>query len=215
MTNFDPQSLRQRLTDPAIDGLWLREQLMPRWEDGSGARPIVPPPDAPPARSSAVLILLYQHAGSVQLPLTVRPTSLRTHSGEIALPGGSYDDTDADLSYTAVRETWEELGVPPDAVTLWGALSPVWIPITNFQITPYVGWAEQRPDFAPAPSEVAEVVEAPLELLLQPDTIRSEYRERRGAQMYIPYFAVGAHKVWGATSLVLAELVGKLRDAGT
>ena len=204
-------NLRARLVDPAIDGLWLREQLMPRWEDGSGARPIAPPPDAPPSRIGAVLVLLYPVDGAVYLPLTVRPASLRTHSGEISLPGGSYDATDADLRETALREAWEELGVPPADVTIWTELTPVWIPVSNFRITPFVGWAERRPPFVPAPEEVAELVEAPLELLAEPATIQSEYRERRGAQMFIPFFAVGEHKVWGATSLVLAEVVGKLR----
>lgn len=211
MMRFAPENLRHRVTDPTVDGLWLREQLMPRWGNGGASRPIAPPPDAPPARIGAVLVLLYPVDGAVYLPLTVRTASLRTHSGEISLPGGGADSSDADLAATALREAWEELGVPPEAVTLWGALTQVWIPVSNFQITPFVGWAAQRPALVPAPDEVAELVEAPLELLLDPNTIRSEYRERRGDQMYIPYFAVGEHKVWGATSLVLAEMVGKLR----
>jgi 8-oxo-dGTP pyrophosphatase MutT (NUDIX family) len=156
------------------------------------------------------LLLLYPHNDTLYLPLTVRTAALRNHSGEVSLPGGRYDETDGELSQTALREAWEELGIPPADVTLWTPLTPVWIPVSNFQITPYVGWSDQRPDFASAPAEVAELIEVPLELLRQPTTIRSEIRELRGNPMYIPYFAVGEHKVWGATALVLAEVIGKL-----
>lgn len=208
--DVEPEMIRQRLSDPTVDGLWLRERLMPRWTDGSEGRPIAPPADAPPPRIGAVLLLLYPHNDAVYLPLTLRTAALRTHSGEISLPGGRYDDADGDLSQTALREAWEELGITQNAVTLWAALTPVWIPVSNFQITPFVGWSEQRPSFASAPDEVAELIEAPLQLLLHADTIRSEMRELRGNLMYVPFFALGEHKVWGATALVLAEVVGKL-----
>lgn len=210
--DFDREQLRQRLIDPANDGLWLRERLMPRWLDGSASRPSMPPPGAPTPRLGAVLVLLYPQHDAVYLPLTVRASALRHHSGEISLPGGGYDETDGDLQHTALREAWEELSIPPDAVTIWTALTPVWIPVSNFQITPFVGWTDRRPTFVSAQAEVAEVIEAPLRLLMEPEIIHSETRERRGAAMYIPYFAVNGHQVWGATALVLAEVVGRLLD---
>jgi 8-oxo-dGTP pyrophosphatase MutT (NUDIX family) len=203
--------LRQRLTDPTNDGLWLREQVMPRFADSHAARPAAPPPGAPPPRPGAVLVLLYPYASAIHLPLTVRTSALRNHSGEVSLPGGHHDLADNDLSMTALREAWEELAIPPDMVQIWTALTPVWIPVSNFQITPFVGWADQRPDFVLAPDEVAELIEIRLDILLQPTIIQSEERMIRGTCMHIPYFALGTHKVWGATALVLAELAGKLR----
>lgn len=211
--NISPDILKQRLTDPAIDGLWMREQLMPRFANGDiRARPIAPPPGAPPARLGAVLALLYLHENRVYVPLTVRTAALRNHSGEVSLPGGSFDKDDVELSRTALREAWEELAIRPETVTLWAQLTPVWIPVSNFQITPFVGWSEQQPSFVNAAAEVAELIEAPLDLLLQPETVQQEEREIRGQRMLIPYFAIGTHKVWGATSMILAELVGKLRN---
>ncbi len=207
---LDVATIKQRLTDPRNDGLWLRERLMPRWLDGSAARPIEPPPGAPTPRQGAVLVVLYPHNGTLYLPLTVRTTALRNHSGEVSLPGGGYDATDGDLSRTALREAWEELAIPPETIQLWTSLTPIWIPVSDFQITPFVGSVAERPQFAPAPNEVAELIEAPLDAFLQPDDIQHEQRERRGQMMHIPYFAIGAHKVWGATALVLAELVGRL-----
>jgi 8-oxo-dGTP pyrophosphatase MutT (NUDIX family) len=207
---MEAETLKNMLVNPANDGLWLRERLMPRWMDGSSSRPMTPPPGAPPPRIGAVLLLLYPHNDALYLPLTVRTAALRTHSGEVSLPGGRFDEEDGSLQQTALREAWEELGIPPESVTLWTELTSVWIPVSNFQISPFVGWSAQRPSFNPSTNEVAELIETPLELLMQPETIQSEMRERHGDQMYIPYFAVGEHKVWGATSLVLAEVVGKL-----
>lgn len=209
------EEIRTRLLDPANDGLWLREQLLPRFPDGSGARPIEPPPGAPPPRLSAVLVLLYPHDGSIFLPLTVRLAALRTHSGEISLPGGRYDDQDGNLQHTALREAWEELAIPSRSVSIWTTLTPVWIPVSNYQITPWVGWSDARPAFKPAATEVAELIEAPLAELLRPDIIHRETRDLRGQGMQVPFFALGKHKVWGATSMILAELVGKLRSPET
>ena len=207
---FDAQTLKQRLMDPANDGLWLRERLMLRFLDGGAARPVAPPPGAPTPLAGAVLALLYPHNDEICLPLTARTAALRKHSGEVSLPGGRFDDEDRDLSQTALRESWEELAIPPAQVALWTSLTPVWIPVSNFQITPFVGWSELRPDFMPAASEVAELIEVPLRTLMQPEIIREEQWERSGAQMHVPFFAIGPYKVWGATALVLAELVGKL-----
>jgi 8-oxo-dGTP pyrophosphatase MutT (NUDIX family) len=203
--------LKQRLTDPHNEGLWLRERLMPRFVDGDAARPSTPPLGAPEPRPGAVLVLLYPHDDVVYLPLTVRTTALPTHSGEVSLPGGRFDYTDGDLETTALREAWEELAIPPNSVEIWTALTPIWIPVSNFQITPFVGWSTQRPQFIAAPEEVAELIEAPLDTLIQPHIIHSEERTIRGQRMHIPYFALLGHKVWGATALVLAELVGKLQ----
>lgn len=203
--------LRHRLTDPANDGLWLREQLLLRFADGGSARPVAPPLGAPAPRPSAVLILLYPQNDAVFLPLTVRVAALRDHSGEISLPGGRYEEADGDLQHTALREAQEELGIDPSMVTIWTALTPVWIPVSNFQITPWVGWNDTRPAFKPAPGEVAQLIEAPLAELMRPDIIHTETWIRRGVEMQVPFFALGSHQVWGATSMILAELVGKLR----
>lgn len=207
--DFDPRLLRQRLSDPVNDGLWMRAQLLPRFAAGNQPRPTTPPTGVQP-RPGAVLVLLYPHRGAITLPLTVRNADLPTHSGEVSLPGGRYEAADGDLSRTALREAWEELAIPMAAVELWTQLTPLWIPVSNFQITPFVGWSAQRPTFGPALEEVAEVIEAPLRLLLDPATLQQEERVIRGQRMHIPFFALGGHKVWGATALVLAEVVGKL-----
>ena len=211
MSNVDWDILRLRLSHGAERDMQARERLMPRDDEGRSTRRSVPPPGVTP-RASAVLALLYPVDGELHVPLTVRTGSLRNHSGEVSLPGGRWDHADGALDRTALRETWEELGVAPEHVELVANLTPVWIPVSNFQITPFVGFAAVRPAFAPAHHEVAELIEAPLRLFLDPDAVHSEVRNLRGAPVRIPYFAVAGHKVWGATALVLAQLAGRLRE---
>ncbi len=204
--------LRRRMGAGVADDLAMRERLMPRDETGRSTRPSEAPPGLVP-RAGAVLMLLYPHADDLYLPLTVRTAGLRNHSGEISLPGGSFDVADGTLDRTALREAAEEIGIIPETVELIGDLAPVWIPVSNFRITPYVGWTAARPAFTLATAEVAAVVEAPLTLLLDEATVQSEIRELRGHLVRVPYFAIGAHKVWGATAIILAQLVGRLRMA--
>jgi 8-oxo-dGTP pyrophosphatase MutT (NUDIX family) len=208
---LDIESVLARLRRPVADDLALREQLMPRDAEGQAARPLDPPPGVEP-RNGAVLVLLYPDGCDIFLPLTVRTGSLRHHSGEVSLPGGGFDPADGSLERTALREASEEIGVRPAAVEVVAELAPVWIPVSNFRIVPFVGRATSRPVFFPAPDEVAAIVEAPLGTLLDPAIIHSEVRDIRGRLLRVPYFAIEHHKVWGATALVLAQLVARLRD---
>lgn len=210
--NFpDWNILRDRLQHGAEHDIVARERLMPRDAEGRAARPAAPPPGIV-ARAGAVLALLYPVAGELYIPLTVRTSALRNHSGEVSLPGGSFDPADGALEQTALREAWEELGIIPSTVEIVTTLTPVWISVSNFQITPFIGLVYARPDFVPAPAEVAEVIEVPLRGLLDPQTVHAEAHTVRGEQLHVPYFAIGAHKVWGATALVLAQLVHRLRS---
>jgi 8-oxo-dGTP pyrophosphatase MutT (NUDIX family) len=203
------ETLREQITRDTGNDLVARDRLMPRDEQGLPTRPGDAPATVVP-RAGAVLLLLYPDGDEIYVPLTVRTSSLRNHSGEISLPGGSADPTDNTLADTALREAWEELGISPGTVEIVTSLAQVWIPVSNFRITPYVGLTPAQPAFTPAPTEVAAVIEVPLNILCQPATLQSEMRELRGRMVHIPYFAIDEHKVWGATALILAQLVGRL-----
>ncbi len=206
----DWQEIRLRLRSGSASDTAARERLMPRDPAGHPARSSAPPPGASP-RLGAVLLLLYPVSGALHVPLTVRTGSLRHHSGEVSLPGGSFDPADDTLERTALREAWEELGVVPDAVEVVTDLTPVWISVSNFFITPFVGLMPERPALKPAPAEVAEVIEVLVRALANPEIVQSEIRNLRGTSLHIPYFAIAGYKVWGATALVLAQLVGRLQ----
>lgn len=172
-------------------------------------------------RRAGVLVLIYPfdelRAGSCGgepcLVLTRRTDSVDSHRGQISFPGGSQDPGE-DAIAAALREGWEELGIIPERLEVIGALSPLYIPPSGFCVYPTVALAAARPDFIPNPAEVAEVIEAPLALLLAPDTRREELWEIRGATVRVPFYAVGPHKVWGATAMVLCELLALLQTAG-
>ena len=208
---IDWEGLRLQLKLASASDTTARDRLMPRDAAGNAARPSVPPPGAVP-RLGAVLLLLYPIAGELHVPLTVRTGSLRHHSGEVSLPGGSFDAADGTLDRTALREAWEELGITAESVEIVTDLTPVWISVSNFLITPYVGFIAEQPVLKPAPPEVAEVIEVPISLLVKPEIVHSEIRNLRGDSLRIPYFAIGSYKVWGATGLILAELAGRLQS---
>jgi 8-oxo-dGTP pyrophosphatase MutT (NUDIX family) len=162
-------------------------------------------------RRAGVLLLLYPGADGLSFALTRRTESLASHQGQISLPGGSVEAGETP-EQAAVRETWEELGIAPETVTLVGQLSPLYIPPSGFCIYPVVAYTAARPTFVPCEDEVAEVIEEPLAHLLAETTRVEETREIRGYPVRVPYYAIGLHKVWGATAMVLCEFAALLAD---
>ncbi len=164
-------------------------------------------------RRGAVLLLLYSTADGIYLPLTRRDPHLAHHGGQISLPGGGWELADASLTETALREAHEELGVDPARVRVLGALTPLNIPVSSNQIFPFLACHEGRPDFRAEPTEVAEIIETPVRLLLRPDIRAEKTRLRDDKPVRTPYYQVGPHEVWGATAMILSEflaLVGPL-----
>ena len=168
----------------------------------------------PPAcRQAGVLVLLYPRDGRLHFPLTRRPDSVEFHKGQISLPGGAQESGES-FSQTALREAQEEIGADAGVIEILGPLSMMYVPPSNFCIYPFVGHAPRRPDFRLAAGEVAELIEAPLDALLDPATARVEDWEIRGQVWPIPFYQFGLHKVWGATAMILAELAVILDHGG-
>lgn len=168
----------------------------------------------PPARAAATLLLLYPGAdGELTTPLTVRHADLRAHAGEISLPGGAMDPTDASLEAAALREAWEEIGVEPAAVSIIGVLDDVWIPVSNFELRPFVGTTATRPAFTPHTDEVTEIVELPIRHLLGDDAVSEELIEGPGWQLHAAVYRYAGHRIWGATGRTLAMFAAVLREA--
>jgi len=103
--------------------------------------------------------------------------------------------------------------VPPDAVTVWGTLSTLYIPPSNFRITPVVGLIDHAPALRPNDTEVSAVITVTVRELLDPALVVEEQWTLRGVQVRVPFFAIAGHKVWGATAIVLSEFVARMRQA--
>lgn len=160
--------------------------------------------NTPLPRIAAVLLLGYPGAGETYVVFTRRTETVARHQGQISLPGGSREPIDLTLAATALRETYEEVGVPADRVHLLGRLDDVHVWVSNFVITPYVGALEYRPTFVPDPSEVAQVIEIPLERLRSPDMFWEEDRPRENGEIHrLQFYRYGPHEIWGATGRVL------------
>lgn len=166
----------------------------------------------PHARQGGVLLLLYPYNGRFYLPLMQRPVYEGHHSGQISLPGGKQEPGDRDKIETALREAWEEIGVEPARVQLIGQLSELYIPPSNYQVLPVVGFCAERPNFVADPVEVAGIIEVSLDDLLHEKSIQQTYRTLEGGiRMKIPYYGVDEHVVWGATAMILSEFLAIVR----
>ncbi len=164
-----------------------------------------------PPRAAAVLILLYAQERRLFLPLTLRTETVRSHKGQISLPGGATEPEDDSLWATALREAQEEVGLT-DAEPL-GALTPLYIAASHFLVHPFVGRLAGMPIWAPRADEVAQVITLPLDVLLDDDARREETWLLRGRPTRVPFYSWEGHIVWGATAMILAELEALLRAA--
>jgi 8-oxo-dGTP pyrophosphatase MutT (NUDIX family) len=197
-TTLSLDDIRAALQKP-LPGLAAQIKLAPEYRIESLRA--TPPADA---RAAGVLILLYPHDGGWRFPLMKRVEDGLVHSGQISLPGGSQEAGES-LQATALREACEEIGAACAEVAVIGQLSTIYIPPSNFLVTPTVGYASARPDFQCDPREVAELIEVPLSTLFDRDVVQREPWSLRGMTVEVPFYQIGPHKVWGATAMILSE----------
>lgn len=158
-------------------------------------------------RHAAGLLLLFPIDGRAHVILTVRAQTLGNHSGQVSLPGGVIEPGET-LEQAALREAHEEIGLPPDVPRPLGALTPIDIPVSGFRLHPVVASAGRRPHLRPADTEVERILEVPIEWLLRPGLITRRRVTREGQTFDFPAFAVnGGTEIWGATAMVLSELL--------
>lgn len=166
-------------------------------------------------RDGAALILIYPHNDTIHLPLTVRGSGLRNHTGQVSLPGGRVDDGES-IEACAIREAEEEIGVARASVQVLGRLTPLHIPVSRFLLHPVVGFVPARPVFNRAEWEVARIIEPTLAQLRDPLTVKRESRTRttggQAVEIDVPFYDIDSEKVWGATAMVLAEFCAILPD---
>ena len=162
-------------------------------------------------REAGVLALLLPGDDGPVVVLTVRHDELPDHGGQISFPGGQREAPET-LSETALREAHEEIGLSPTTVRLLGGLTPLYIPPSNFCVSPFVGAAAHDLPLRPTDREVDHILRVPLDRLLAPETRVVEPWTLHGQEVEVPYYDVNGHTVWGATAMMIAELLATLRS---
>jgi 8-oxo-dGTP pyrophosphatase MutT (NUDIX family) len=159
------------------------------------------------ARLGAVLILFYPKGNAIHTVLIQRPAYEGVHSAQVAFPGGRKEEADADLIETALREASEEVGIDKNQIMVGGKLTHLYVPPSNFLVTPVVGFAASRPDFRPQKHEVAEIIEVDLPTLLDEAIISEKIIELPyNMRLKVKCYDIFGRTVWGATAMIIAEL---------
>jgi 8-oxo-dGTP pyrophosphatase MutT (NUDIX family) len=163
-------------------------------------------------RQAAVLIAVTRSSETnrSEIVLTVRAAHLKSHGGQISLPGGTKEDQDPDFQATALRESEEEIGLLAHQVQVLGKLGDMALP-SGFRITPFVGLIDSGLNFVAAPEEVAEIFHAPLELLLDPSAYTKTTMEFNGENRVILEVVFEEYRIWGATAAILYHLAKQVR----
>lgn len=201
---MDIEKLKARL-ELELPGVKAQKRMM--------SRGIILPKDVPKnAKPSGVLILLYPQAEEWFIVFIQRTKYGGAHSGQISFPGGKQEPQDANIRATALREAQEEIGIMSDEVMIAGALSTLYIPVSNFNVYPFIAIARQRPNYKLQQREVAKVVDYPLKKLLD-QRIKgfmdigklTNYMLQR--KLEIPVYKLEKDLIlWGATAMITAEL---------
>jgi 8-oxo-dGTP pyrophosphatase MutT (NUDIX family) len=192
------------------------EALLPVVLDGRLRGPRVPPPGIV-AKASAVLVLVHPgEDGEARVVLTERATRDGHHSGEVSFPGGRTEPGDDGPAGTALREASEEvaLDAATAAVRVLGELDRLWIPVSNFEVTPVVAVADRQPDLHPSETEVARIVHAPLDLFVPGAPVEIVERTIRDWPLRFGIYPVDGLSVWGATARILSQLGALVDGAG-
>ena len=151
---------------------------------------------------AAVLIPLFYKNDELHVLLTLRTETVAAHKGQISFPGGARENGDADLLETALRETYEEVGIKPEDVEVLGELDDL-LAVTNFVVTPFVGIIPYPYEFNVSHDEIAELIEIPLSFFLNGSNCRTEQRPYRGRNVTVYYYDYGKYTVWGVTARIL------------
>jgi 8-oxo-dGTP pyrophosphatase MutT (NUDIX family) len=197
------EKLRRRLNEE-LPGLASQLKAAPPFRGSSYTST-----DIDNARQASVLWLMYLNESSIWEGVLIQRSSYEgVHSNQVGMPGGEKDEIDLSDIHTALRECKEEIGVEVPLDRVIGALTPLYIPPSKFYVRPYVAWLDEKPDFILDPNEVAGVLTIEIEKLCSED-LWSEFSVKG---IRVPGFELEGQLVWGATAMMLSELVDCCRE---
>lgn len=203
--NFEQiiEQLEQQFCEP-LPGEEAQYRMASYTRKRKELRKVIPRADV---RMAAVLVMLYPKNDEIYITLMQR-TDRGAHSGQVSFPGGGVEKQDKDLTDTALREAQEEVGIRPEDVKVIGRLTQLHIPVSNSMVYPVVGYSHIVPDYVLDPEEVKAVIEAPLADFFNPDKLKTTDIHVNGFVLKdTPYFDINNYIVWGATAMMMNELL--------
>lgn len=156
---------------------------------------------------SSVLMLLFPDRGILHTCLIRRPSSMKNHGGQLAFPGGRFEPSDINLEQTALRESFEEIGTDRNQIELIGALTPLYVQVSNFSIHPFIGWCETEPQFRIDKSEVDELFKIPINKFVKHHVPYYQKVNTAHGPLDVPGFYIDQLFIWGATAMIISEFI--------
>lgn len=162
-------------------------------------------------KQSSVLMLLFPDSNRLYICLTKRPSTMKHHPGQISFPGGKVEKYDGSAEVAALREAHEEVGVDPASVEILGKLSDLYVEVSQFTIQPFLAWADKKPDFAVNYEEVDALILMPLDAVMGEEIISETEMQTVTGRLPVKYYPFGNEIIWGATAMILSELIEILK----
>ena len=165
------------------------------------------------SKRAGVMALFYPDANNIaHLVLILRKTYKGVHSAQIGFPGGKFEVDDSSIEYTALRETYEEVGVPIESVKVIKAMTEVYVPPSNFTVYPFMGITQETPNFVKQDDEVESIIELQLQHLFNNENETSQrVMTSLSMEVEVPAFHLNGYLVWGATAMMLSEIKDLLK----
>ncbi len=198
---------------------YLKEALQGELPGGEAHRKMLPPGrrlktydhEQATVKPSSVLLLLFSEGEKLFVCLMKRPSTMKHHPGQISFPGGKVEKEDRSAEMTALREAREEVGIDPSSVEIIGKLSDLFVEVSQFSIQPFLAWTDKKPEFQVNSGEVEALVLFPVSDFVANETIAETVRETVSGQLQVKYYSCNGEIIWGATAMILSELIEVLK----
>ncbi len=162
-------------------------------------------------KQSSVLVLIFPIDNKLYTCLTKRPSTMKYHPGQISFPGGKIEKEDVSAEMAALREAHEEVGIDASEIDVLGKLSDFYLEISKFSIQPFLAWANQKPEFLLNADEVEELILFPVTDFVENEIILETELQTLTGELRVKYFPLNGKIVWGATAMILSELIEILK----
>ena len=163
------------------------------------------------ARKGGVLLLLYYSDNELNIALIKRAKDGGVHSGQIAFPGGKHEQEDSSIIETALRETNEEIGVNKNSIEVLGTLTNLYIPVSNYNVYPTVGFCNTEPKFTINKSEVEKMILLPLNNFIKLENIKSGKITVKNQEIETKFYKINDQIIWGATAMIISEFIEHIK----